>query len=90
MTTSNERGPFNKGITSATFQEFGNVEAAKELLMMSVNGPRITGRQSLIMRMLTLFLVHGLSSMLHNTIQRYFLVYMPVFVTAAFGGIGLS
>ena len=41
-------------MTSDAFQEFGNVEVAKERLMMSVNGPRITGRQSLIMCMLTL------------------------------------
>ena len=41
-------------MTSDAFQEFGNVEVAKERLMMSVNGPRITGRQSLMMRMLTL------------------------------------
>ena len=33
-------------MTSDAFQEFGNVEVAKERLMMSVNGPRITGRQS--------------------------------------------
>ena len=41
-------------MTSEAFQEFGNVEVVKELLMMSVIGPRITGRQSLMMRMLTL------------------------------------
>ena len=41
-------------MTSDAFQEFGNVEVAKEWLIMSVNGPRITGRQSLMMRMLTL------------------------------------
>ena len=42
-------------MTSDTFQEFGNVEVTKEQLMMSVNGPRITGRQSLMIRMLTLW-----------------------------------
>ena len=31
-------------MASDAFQEFGNVEVAKERLMMSVNGPRITGR----------------------------------------------
>ena len=41
-------------MTSDALQEFGNVEVAKEQLMMSVNGPRMTGRQSLMMRMLTL------------------------------------
>ena len=41
-------------MTSDAFQEFGNVKVAKERLMMSVNGPRITGRQSLMMRMMTL------------------------------------
>ena len=41
-------------MTSDAFQEFGNVEVAKEQLMMSVNGPRITGRQSLMMPTLTL------------------------------------
>ena len=39
---------------SDAFQEFRKVEVAKEQLMMSVKGPRITGRQSLMMRMLTL------------------------------------
>ena len=38
-------------MTSDALQE---LEVAKEQLMMSVNGPRITGRQSLMMRMLTL------------------------------------
>ena len=42
------------GMTSDAFQEFGNVEVAKEQLMMSANGPGMTGRQSLMMRMLTL------------------------------------
>ena len=41
-------------MTSDAFQEFGIVEVAKERLMMSVNGPRRTGRQSLMRRMLTL------------------------------------
>ena len=41
-------------MTSDAFQEFGNVEVAKEQLMMSVNGQRITGRQSLMVLMLTL------------------------------------
>ena len=41
-------------MTSDAFQEFGNVEVANEQLMMSGKGPRITGRQSLMMRMLTL------------------------------------
>ena len=41
-------------MTSDAFQEFGHVEVAKEQLMMSLNGPRITGRQSLMVRMLTL------------------------------------
>ena len=35
-------------MTSDAFQDFGNVEIAKEQLMMSVNGQRITGRQSLM------------------------------------------
>ena len=38
-------------MTSDAFQELGKVEVAKEQLMMSVKGPRITGRQSLMMRM---------------------------------------
>ena len=41
-------------MTSDAFQEFGKVEVAKEQLIMSVKGPRITERQSLMMRMLTL------------------------------------
>ena len=41
-------------MTSEAFQEFGNVEVAKEQLTMSFNGLRITGRQSLMIRMLTL------------------------------------
>ena len=32
------------GMTSDAFQKFGNVEVAKEQLIMSVNGPGITGR----------------------------------------------
>ena len=36
------------GMTSDAFQEFGNVEVAKEQLIMSVNGPGMTGRQSLM------------------------------------------
>ena len=38
-------------MTSEAFQELGKVEVAKEQLMMSIKGPRITGRQSLMMRM---------------------------------------
>ena len=41
-------------MTSDAFQESGKVEVTKEQLMMSVKGPRITGRQSLMMQMLTL------------------------------------
>ena len=58
-------------MTSDALQEFGNVEVAKEQLMMSVNGPRITGRQSLMMRMLTLSgpgdLLEGIDDTIRST-----------------------
>ncbi|XP_068748474.1 uncharacterized protein [Montipora capricornis] len=57
------------------FQEFGNVEVAKEQLMVSVNGPRITGRQSLRMRMLTLSrpgdLLEGIDDTICSTCVQY-------------------
>ena len=57
---------------SDAFQEFGKVEVAKEQLMMSVKGPRImTGRQSLMMRMLTLSgpgdLLEGIDDTIRST-----------------------
>ena len=58
-------------MTSDALQEFGNIEVAKEQLMMSVNGPRITGRQSLMMRMLTLSgpgdLLEGIDDTIRST-----------------------
>ena len=58
-------------MTSDAFQEFGKVEVAKEQLMMSVKGPRITGRQSLMMRMLTLSgpgdLLEGIDDTIRST-----------------------
>ena len=45
---------FKSGIISAIFQDSGKVEVVNELLIMSVNGPSMTGRQSLIIRMLIL------------------------------------
>lgn len=56
-------------MTSDAFQEFENVEVAKEQLMMSVHGPRITGRQSLMMRMLTLSGPRDLSKGIDYTIR---------------------
>ena len=58
-------------MTSEAFQEFGNVEVAKEQLMMSVVGPRTTGRQSLMMRILTLSgpgdLLEGIDDTIRST-----------------------
>ena len=58
-------------MTSDAFQEFRKVEVAKEQLMMSVKGPRITGRQSLMMRMLTLSgpgdLLEGIDDTIRST-----------------------
>ena len=58
-------------MTSDAFQEFGKVEVAKEQLMMSVKGPRITGRHSLMMRMLTLSgpgdLLEGIDDTIRST-----------------------
>ena len=58
-------------MTSGAFQEFGKVEVAKEQLMMSVKGPKITGRQSLMMRMLTLSrpgdLLEGIDDTIRST-----------------------
>ena len=56
-------------MTSDAFQEFGNVEVTKEQLMMSVNGPRITGRQSLMVCMLTLLGPGDLLEGIDNTIS---------------------
>ena len=59
------------GMTSDAFQEFGNAEVAKEQLMMSVNGTGMTGRQSLMMRMLTLSgpgdLLEGIDDTIRST-----------------------
>ena len=59
------------GMTSDAFQEFGNVEVAKEQLIMSVNGPGMTGRQSLMMHMLTLSgpgdLLEGIDDTIRST-----------------------
>ena len=61
-------------MTSDAFQEFGNVEVTKEQLMMSVNGPRITGRQSLMIRMLTLSgpgdLLEGIDDTIRSTCEQ--------------------
>ena len=61
-------------MASDVFQEFGNVEVAKEQLMMSVNGPTITGRQSLKVRMLTLSgpgdLLEGIDNTIHSTCKQ--------------------
>ena len=58
-------------MTSDAFQEFGKVEVAKEQSTMSVKGPRITGRQSLMMRMLTLSgpgdLLEGIDDTIRST-----------------------
>lgn len=58
-------------MTSDTFQEFRNVDVVKEQLMMSVNGPMITGRQSLIKCMLPLLgpgdLLEGIDDTIHLT-----------------------
>ena len=56
-------------MTSDAFQEFGNVEVAKEQLMMSVNGQRITERQSLMMRKLTLLGPRDLLEGIDDTIR---------------------
>ena len=53
---------------SDAFQEFGNVEVAKEQLMVSVNRPRITGRQSLRMRIPTLSRPGDLLEVIDDTI----------------------
>jgi hypothetical protein len=45
---------FKSGIISAIFQDSGYVEVVNELLMMPVNGPSMTWRQCLIIRMLIL------------------------------------
>ena len=42
------------GITSASFHFFGNVPVRIEQSMISVRGPKMTGRQSLIKRVLNL------------------------------------
>ena len=59
------------GMSSDAFQEFGNEEVAKEQLMMSVNGTGMTGRQSLMMRMLTLSgpgdLLEGIDDTIRST-----------------------
>ena len=56
---------------SDAFQEFGNVEVAKEQLMMSVKGPRIKRRQSLMMHMMTLSgpgdLLEGIDDTIRST-----------------------
>ena len=44
----------SNGMTSADFQGSGNVLVMKELLLMSVSGPKVTGRQSLMTRILIL------------------------------------
>ena len=54
---------------SDAFQEFGNVEVAKEQLMMSVKGPRIKRRQSLMMHMMTLSGPGGLLEGIDDTIR---------------------
>ena len=58
-------------MTSDAFREFGKVEVAKEQLMMSVKGPRVTGRQSLMMSMLTLSqpgdLLEGIDDTIRST-----------------------
>ena len=47
---------FNKGITSASFHAIGNEDDDSEQFMISVRGPRITGRLCLMTRILTLSL----------------------------------
>ena len=58
-------------MTSDAFQEFRKVEVAKEQLIMPVKGPRITERQSLMMRMLTLSgpgdLLEGIDDTIRST-----------------------
>ena len=39
-----------KGVISASFHAAGNVEVRREQLIISVSGPRIIGRQSLMTR----------------------------------------
>ena len=46
--------PFLRGITSAFLDAAGKVDVSREQLMIFVSGPRMTGRQSLIMRAWTL------------------------------------
>ena len=41
-------------MTSAIFQAAGKVEVANEFFTMSVSGPKMTGRESLMTRMLIL------------------------------------
>ena len=45
---------FIRGITSASFQDCGKSEDVIEALMILVNGSKMTGRQSFMIRMLTL------------------------------------
>jgi hypothetical protein len=54
LSLSNIFNFIKSGIISAIFQDSGKVDVVNELLMMSVNGPSMTGRQSLIIRMLIL------------------------------------
>ena len=62
---------FKSGIVPAIFQDSGKVEVVNELLIMSVNGPSMTGRQSLIIRMLILVgpgdLFDGIVVIMHYT-----------------------
>ena len=41
-------------MTWAIFQAYGKVEVANELFRLSVGGPKMTGRESLMTRMLIL------------------------------------
>ena len=45
---------FKSGIISTIFQDSGKVEVVNGLLIMSFNGPSMTGRQSLIISVLIL------------------------------------
>ena len=45
---------FIRGITSASFQDCGKSEDIIEALMIFVNGSNMTGRQSFMIRILTL------------------------------------
>ena len=59
---------FKSGMTSASFQTLENVDEAKKQLMITVRGPRITGKLSLITRIETLSLPGDLFEGIDNTI----------------------